>query len=79
MDIMKKKGAKVAVIAFDADKAVNKMVMLCHDKLADMLLKNGFLVFSAEWDMADGKGREEAEIQENYEMIRKQWGNLLFF
>lgn len=59
MDIMKKKGAKVAVIAFDADKAVNKMVMLCHDKLADMLLKNGFLVFSAEWDMADGKGLDD--------------------
>ena len=59
MDIMKKKGAKVAVIAFDADKAVNKMVMLCHDKLAKLLLKNGFQVFSAEWDMADGKGLDD--------------------
>lgn len=59
LDIMRKKGARVAVIAFDADKAVNNMVMQCHDQLAQILKANGFLVFSAEWDMSIGKGIDD--------------------
>lgn len=59
VDMMRKKGAKIAVIAFDADKAVNPMVMRCFDKLAELLLKEGFTVYSAEWDMALGKGIDD--------------------
>lgn len=59
VEVMRRHGAKIAVIAFDADKAVNEMVMKCHLKLAGMLKMSGFEVFSAEWDMKDGKGIDD--------------------
>ena len=59
LDVMRKKGAKVAVIAFDADKAINPMVMRCFEKLAELLKEQGFKTYSAEWDMSYGKGVDD--------------------
>ena len=59
LEVMRQHGARMAIIAFDADKATNDMVMKCHQKLAERLKQNGFTTYSAEWNMTDGKGIDD--------------------
>ena len=59
LDHLKHNGAKVAVIAFDADKETNQMVRKSQDELGKILKANGFKVFSAEWNINNGKGIDD--------------------
>ena len=59
LDHLKHNGAKVAVIAFDADKETNPMVRKSQDELGKILKANGFKVFSAEWNINNGKGIDD--------------------
>lgn len=59
LDIMKQKGAKIAIVPFDADRTHNDMVMKCMMQLCKMLKDEGFDVFIPEWNEADGKGLDD--------------------
>lgn len=59
LDIFKQRGAKVAVVAYDADRYSNDAVMNNQEKLALLLKKAGFTVLIADWDQEDGKGLDD--------------------
>lgn len=59
LQIMKERGAKNCVIAYDADRYHNSAVMMFMNNLADLLQKEDFKVFIADWNEADGKGLDD--------------------
>ena len=59
LDIMRQKGAKIAILADDADRYQNENVMRCQNGLADLLKSEGFKVMIADWNMKDGKGLDD--------------------
>ena len=56
---MKQKGYKKVIVAFDADRYRNEMVMRCMNGLISMLKEEGFHVFIADWNEANGKGLDD--------------------
>ena len=59
LSIMKQKGYKTVIVAFDADRYRNEMVMRCMNGLISMLKEEGFHVFIADWNEANGKGLDD--------------------
>lgn len=59
VDILKKNGCHVIVVAFDADKATNAMVLSRERKTADALKNEGFILGVASWDINLGKGIDD--------------------
>lgn len=72
IDFLKEAGVKMFVVAYDADKAVNKAVMKQQDNLIDKLKEEGFMVATAEWDACNGKGLDDllaSGIKPDYELV----------
>lgn len=59
LDIMHQRGAKIAVIAYDADRYHNEMVMNSMENLSKLLLEDGFIVYIADWNEKNGKGLDD--------------------
>ena len=59
LDILKQRGTKSAVIAYDADRYKNDMVMNAMNGLANLLQNEGFNVYIADWEIKDGKGLDD--------------------
>lgn len=52
-------GAKVFVIAYDADKSVNAKVLQCEGALVERLKDKGVQIALADWNMGFGKGLDD--------------------
>ena len=59
IDYLKSIGVQILVIAFDADKLTNEKVMVCQDRVIQILQKEGFVIGLAEWDISQGKGLDD--------------------
>lgn len=59
IDILKQKGTKMFIIAYDADKAVNESVLNAQNKVLGAIRKEGFYVGVANWDESCGKGLDD--------------------
>lgn len=59
IDVLREKGIKMLVIAYDADKEENARVMAAQQSVVEALKKEGFMIGIAEWDMAQGKGIDD--------------------
>ena len=59
IDVLKAKGVKILIVAFDADREENKRVMAAQNATIEALKKEGFTVGVAEWDMSLGKGIDD--------------------
>ena len=59
LQILKERGTKNCIIAYDADRYHNSAVMMFMNNLADMLAKEQFKVFIADWNEKDGKGLDD--------------------
>lgn len=59
IDVLKERGTKLLIVAFDADKAINDAVLKNEQQTIDILRKEGFLIASAEWDIRNGKGLDD--------------------
>jgi len=59
IDILKKRGVMMFVIAYDADKAVNAKVLDCETKVIEALKKEGFAIGVANWNALYGKGIDD--------------------
>lgn len=59
IDILKKKGVFMFVIAYDADKAVNEAVLKNEKHVINAIKEEGFAVGVANWDMMLGKGIDD--------------------
>lgn len=59
LDLMRQRGVRRFVIAYDADRDNNKMVLQNQNKLAELLVREGFEVFIACWDIRTGKGLDD--------------------
>lgn len=59
LDFLSNIGCKSAVIAYDADKYINKNVLRCEQKLAELMLKASFSTYIADWNPGFGKGLDD--------------------
>lgn len=59
IDVLKGKGVKIVIVAFDADRETNKRVMQAQDATIKALKAEGFIVGIAEWDIRLGKGIDD--------------------
>lgn len=59
LDMLKKMGVKLIVVAYDADKHHNKAVLSCEERTIELVKSEGFAVATAEWDEAAGKGLDD--------------------
>lgn len=59
VDWLKDMGVKVIIVAFDADKAYNTVVLANQEKIVAALKKEGFMLATAEWDINIGKGIDD--------------------
>ena len=59
LEILKERGTKRCIIAYDADRYHNSAVMMFMKNLAELLNSNNFDVFIADWNENDGKGLDD--------------------
>lgn len=59
IDAMVEKGTKMFVVAYDADKATNQMVLDFEKRLVDALKEKNLTVAIADWDQEKGKGLDD--------------------
>ncbi|MDD3361812.1 MAG: DUF3854 domain-containing protein [Hespellia sp.] len=59
LEYLNQLGCKTAIIAYDADKYINKFVMRHEKDLADLLKLNSFSTYIANWNPAFGKGLDD--------------------
>lgn len=59
IDKLKKKGCKMIILMYDADKNHNKMVLRAQFKVAEALKNEGFMIGVGEWDESLGKGLDD--------------------
>lgn len=59
LHFLKEKGIKILIMAFDADKLLNKKVLACEKGAIALLKDEGFVVAVADWDIANGKGLDD--------------------
>lgn len=59
IDVLKRMGVRIIVIAFDADKSYNKNVLNCEQNAVQLLKNAGFMVMLANWDIEHGKGLDD--------------------
>lgn len=72
IDLLAAAGVKMFVVAYDADKAVNKAVLRQQHNLIEKIKEEGFMVATAEWDVCNGKGLDDllaAGIKPGYELV----------
>lgn len=65
IDILKKRGVEILIIAYDADKAVNEKVLYSEQKTIELMKQEQFQVGVAEWDASCGKGIDDL-LQNGY-------------
>jgi len=59
IDVLKRNGVKIIIIAFDADKKVNERVLSAEKQVINSLRYEGFVVGVAEWDIKIAKGIDD--------------------
>lgn len=59
LDFLADIGCNSVVIAYDADKYVNKNVLRCEGKLAELLTDASFPTYIADWNPGFGKGLDD--------------------
>lgn len=59
LDYMWNSGALSIVVAYDADKENNRMVLHAQDGFVELLKQRGFRVLIADWDINIGKGIDD--------------------
>lgn len=59
IEYIRQKGCEIVVIAFDADRYRNEMVMLSQERLCEILKERNFEVYIADWNEKDGKGLDD--------------------
>lgn len=59
IDIIRQKGCRIVIIAYDADKYHNDAVMTSLIKLAQAIKKEGLLTIIADWNELNGKGLDD--------------------
>lgn len=59
IDVLKKSGIRLAVVAYDADKEKNKMVLDHQNHLVEKLRQEAVVVGVAGWEMRVGKGLDD--------------------
>lgn len=72
VDLLSVAGVKMFVVAYDADKEVNRAVMRQQEVLIKKLQEEGFMVATAEWDACNGKGLDDllaAGCKPGYELV----------
>lgn len=72
VDVLKKMGIQIFVIAFDADKNTNSAVLSYEKKTIEMLKNEGFQIGIAYWDMVQGKGIDDLlanGYRPNYQLV----------
>lgn len=65
-------GARVFVIAYDADKSINAKVLQCEGALVERLKEKGVQIALADWNMGFGKGLDDilgVGIRPNLNMV----------
>lgn len=60
LEVLKDRGTKCLIVAFDADKAVNERVLKCETETVRVLKDLGFSIGVAEWNGDEGKGIDDA-------------------
>lgn len=63
VDVLKRSGVRLAIVAYDADKETNKTVLDNQDELVDSLRNEHIYVAVAEWDIATGKGLDDLLVK----------------
>lgn len=77
IDILMRKGVRILIVAFDADKERNMAVLKSQTNLVEALWKEGCTVAVANWDMSLGKGLDDLLIGGNrpsYELMEGMAG-----
>lgn len=72
IDILKGAGARLIIVAYDADKESNRNVLNAQNMLVDALKREGIMVAVAGWDITIGKGLDDLLVaggQPAYELI----------
>lgn len=59
VDIIKSKGVKIFIIAYDADKSVNENVLEAEKQVINALRNEDFLIGVANWNIKNGKGLDD--------------------
>ena len=59
VDVLKQRGCRIIVVAFDADKVKNAAVLDREQKTVKALLDEGFILGVAEWPLQYGKGLDD--------------------
>lgn len=59
IDILKAKGVRIFVVAYDADKCINEKVLKAEKQAIDAIRNEGFIMGLAEWDIKLGKGIDD--------------------
>lgn len=62
MDSLVRRGCKVAVICYDADKSHNQDVLMAQNGLAKALSESGIKIAIGEWDSNWGKGLDDIYV-----------------
>lgn len=75
LEFLRGKGCRTLIIAYDADKHVNKAVLMYERKLAELLAEKGFQIAFAYWNPGFGKGLDDIlsiNVRPNYELYTKE-------
>lgn len=72
LDYLKARGCKIAIIAYDADKAVNEAVLFYEQRLLHLVHEYGLEVAVANWNLGFGKGLDDilkVGVRPNYSLV----------
>lgn len=72
LDYLKAKGCRFLIIAYDADKFVNRSVLMYEKKLIEFLKSRNFSIGISYWNPGFGKGLDDIlsiGVRPNYELI----------
>lgn len=63
VDSLKRKGVKILIIAFDADKSQNEAVLKAEQHTIKLLKNEGFIIGIANWPISWGKGLDDILVK----------------
>lgn len=72
LDYVSARGCQILIIAYDADKYVNRAVLMYEEKLVQFLKEKKFSIGLAYWNPAFGKGLDDIlsiHVRPNYELV----------
>ena len=75
LEYLRAKGCHTLIIAYDADKHVNKAVLMYEQRLAELLSERGFQIAFAYWNPGFGKGLDDIlsiNVRPNYELYKRE-------